>query len=74
MEDDVKQELIDKYNIAISKLQQNNINASNMGFVVNDCNIAIYSILIHCIENMELFTDIQLNNIQNYLNKLNYVG
>ena len=74
MEDDVKQELINKYNIAISKLQQNNINASNMGFVINDCNIAIYSILIHCIENIELFTDVQLNNIQNYLNKLNYVG
>lgn len=74
MKDDVKQELIDKYNIAISNLQQNNINASDMGFVITDCNIIIYSILIHCIENIELFTDIQLNNIQNYLNKINYVG
>lgn len=74
MEDDVKQELINKYNIAISKLQQNNINTINMGFVITNCNIAIYSILIHCIENIELFTDVQLNNIQNYLNKLNYVG
>lgn len=74
MKDDIKQELINKYNIAISKLQQNNINASNMGFVTTDCDIAIYSMLIHCIENIELFSDIQLNNVQNYLNKLNYVG
>lgn len=74
MEEKIKQNLIDKYNNILANIEKRNINAIELGFINNDCVPALFSILIHCMENIEIFNTIQLNNIYNFINKLNYVG
>jgi hypothetical protein len=46
----------------------------NIGFVQNQCcetKNMIIPVLIHCIENSQLFTEEQLNNLANIINSLN---
>lgn len=68
----ITQEIIDKHKEFLVDIQKKNIDAIALGFVNNDCTSMLYSILIHCLENTAIFDDEQLNNIQHYLNKLNY--
>lgn len=74
MKNKVKQDIIDNYNIILSNMQKRNIDALELGFINDNCNIMLFSILIHCKENIEIFNDTQLNNISNFINKLSYVG
>lgn len=74
MEEKLRQTLIDNYNMILVNMEKRNIDIIELGFVNNDCSPALFSILIHCMENIEIFNTTQLNNISNFINKLSYVG
>lgn len=74
MGDKLRQTLIDNYNSLLIDMQSNNIKRLELGFISDDCVPMLFSILIHCMENVEIFNTTQLNNISNFINKLSYVG
>lgn len=74
MDDKLRQTLIDDYNSLLADMQSDNIKRLELGFISDDCVPMLFSILIHCMENIEVFNSIQLNNISNFINKLSYVG
>ena len=74
MTDTKGQELINNYKLTLADMQKINIETIQLGFIPNDCSTMVYPILIHCLENSKIFNETQLNNIQGYINKLNYVG
>lgn len=74
MEEKFRQTLIDNYNFILVNMEKRNIDALELGFINDDCAPMLFSILIHCTENIEIFNPTQLNNISNFINKLSYVG
>lgn len=74
MDDKLRQTLIDDYNSLLADMQSDNIKRLELGFISDDCVPMLFSILIHCMENIEVFNSTQLNNIFNFINKLSYVG
>lgn len=74
MDDKLRQKLIDAYNDILANMQSDNIKRLELGFISDDCVPMLFSILIHCMENIEIFNTTQLNNISNFINKLSYVG
>lgn len=74
MEEKVRQSIIDNYNIMLANMEKRNIDALEFGFINDDCVPMLSSILIHCVENIEIFNPTQLNNISHFINKLSYVG
>lgn len=74
MEEKVRQSIIDNYNIMLANMDKRNIDALELGFINDDCVPMLFSILIHCVENIEIFNPTQLNNISHFINKLSYVG
>lgn len=74
MDDKLRQTLIDDYNSLLVDMQSDNIKRLELGFISDDCVPILFSILIHCMENIEVFNSTQLNNISNFINKLSYVG
>lgn len=74
MDDKLRQTLIDNYNSLLADMQSDNIKRLELGFISDDCVPMLFSILIHCMENIEIFNSTQLNNISNFINKLSYVG
>lgn len=74
MDDKLRQTLIDDYNSLLADMQSDDIKRLELGFISDDCVPMLFSILIHCMENIEVFNSIQLNNISNFINKLSYVG
>ena len=74
MKEKFRQTLIDDYNMILVNMEKRNIDALEFGFVNDNCATMLFSILIHCMENIEIFNPTQLNNISNFINKLSYVG
>ena len=74
MDKELKQNLIDNYNNLLVKIQTDDINVLQYGFVSDNCSSMLLSILIHCIENIEIFNKAQLSNISNFITKLSYGG
>ena len=74
MDDKLKQTLIDDYNSLLADMQSTNIKRLELGFIFDDCVPMLFSILVHCMENVEIFNATQLNNISNFINNLSYVG
>lgn len=74
MEEKVRQSIIDNYNIMLANMEKRNIDALELGFINDDCVPMLFSILIHCVENIEIFNPTKLNNISHFINKLSYVG
>lgn len=74
MEPNINEDIINKHKEHLINIQKRNINALGLGIVVDNCNTMLYSILIHCIENINIFDKNQIININNFINKLNYVG
>lgn len=74
MDDKLRQKLIDAYNGILANMQSDNIKRLELGFMSDDCAPMLFSILVHCMENIEIFNTAQLNNISNFINKLSYVG
>lgn len=72
MDDALKEKLIDNYNELLVSIQTNDIKKLEFGFITNECNSMLLSILIHCVENINIFNDTQLNNIFSFINKLGY--
>lgn len=62
---DLQTKLINKQHNIIKRLQ--------LGFVENDCSIPIFAILIHSVENINILNEQQRDNINEFINKLNYV-
>lgn len=65
----MKEDIINKYNNLLININTNDVNKINYGFVDNNCDSILLSILIHCIENIDIFNDSQLSNIDEFLNK-----
>lgn len=74
MEEKFKQTLIDNYNLILVNMEKRNIDALELGFINDDCVPILFSILIHCMENIEIFNPTQLNNISKFINKLSDAG
>ena len=74
MDDKLRQTLIDDYNSLLADMQSANIKRLELGFISDDCILMLFSILVYCMENVEIFNVTQLNNISNFINKLSYVG
>lgn len=74
MDDKLRQKLIDAYNGILTNMQFDDIKRLELGFISDDCASMLFSILVHCMENVEIFNTAQLNNISNFINKLSYVG
>lgn len=74
MKENFIQNLIDSYNLILVNIEKQNINALELGFVNDDCSSMLFSILIHCMENIEIFNPTQLNNLYSFINKLSYAG
>lgn len=62
----MKEDIINKYNSLLININVNDINKINYGFVDNNCDSILLSILIHCIENIDIFNDDQLSNIYEF--------
>lgn len=67
-----REDVVNEYSMILANIQTDYINAIGLGIIQEDCHIPLYSILIHCIKNIEIFNENQSANIFNYLNKLNY--
>lgn len=69
----INERLLDEYNKLFIKRNEDTITKLKLGFVEEDCSIPAIAIIIHCVENIELFDNNQLNNLSNYINRLAYV-
>lgn len=72
MKEQTKQNIIDRYNSILIDIERRNIEATELGFINNGCSPILFSILIHCVENIEIFNKDQLININSFINKLSY--
>ena len=72
MEEQIKQNIVDRYNSILIDIERRNIDTIELGFINNDCSPILFSILIHCVENIEIFNKDQLININSFINKLSY--
>ena len=72
MKEQTKQNIVDIYNAILIDIERRNIDAIELGFINNDCSPILFSILIHCVENIEIFNNDQLININSFINKLSY--
>ena len=72
MEEQTKQNIVDRYNSILIDIERRNIDAIDLGFINNDCPPILFSILMHCVENIEIFNKDQLININSFINKLSY--
>lgn len=68
-----KKEMIDNYKSILIDKEYNYLNQLELGFINDNCTIQAFNILIHCIENIEIFNNRQVNDITNHINKLSYV-
>lgn len=74
MNTQLKDELVKDYNQLMINMSDKTIKQERLGYYTDTCNAMLLSILIHCMENIEIFDDEQTNNIRLYFNKINYGG
>ena len=67
MNEDKVNEVVDKYERKLVAIQARHIKAITLGFVGNVCTTSIFSILIHCMQNAYIFTDAQLDNLNDLI-------
>lgn len=68
-----KEQLVEYYNKVLAGTHKANIERVRAGFVTDTCPATLLSILIHCMENIDIMDDTQTSNITHYINKLSYV-
>lgn len=68
----MKEDIIKTYNDLLINMKVNDINKINYGIIDNNCDSILFTIIIHCVENINIFNEQQLLNINNYLNKIIY--
>lgn len=67
MNEDKVNEVVDKYERKLAAIQERHIKAIALGFVGDVCTTSIFSILIHCMQNTYIFTDAQLDNLNDLI-------
>ena len=67
MNEDKVNEVVDKYERKLASIQERHIKAIALGFVGDVCTTSIFSILIHCMQNAYIFTDTQLDNLNDLI-------
>ena len=67
MNEDKVDEIVDKYERKLAAIQERHIKAIALGFVGDVCTTSIFSILIHCMQNAYIFTDAQLDNLNDLI-------
>ena len=67
MNEDKINEVVDKYERQLAAIQERHIKASALGFVGDVCTTSVFSILIHCMQNAYIFTDTQLDNLNDLI-------
>ena len=73
MHNDIQKSLIQQTTAYLIDLNINDIQLLTNGFISQNCNTKWLTILINCINNIEIFNTEQLNTINILLNKLRYV-
>lgn len=68
-----KKEMINNYKSILIDKEYNYLSRLELGFINDNCAIQTFNILIHCVENIEIFNNRQVNDITNHINKLSYV-
>lgn len=71
MEDTIRENLISAYQNTLVNMETNDIKALEYGFMNDSCDSTLLSILIHCMNNIDIFSASQLNNISHFINKFN---
>lgn len=63
----------DEYKETLNKIFDSNIKKAKVGFNIKEsCRDYIFPILVHCMENINIFNEEQLENINQISNKLIY--
>lgn len=57
---------------SICSIAEHNIEAIELGFINDDCDIIILNMLRDCVENAYIFKEQQFANIVNLINKISY--
>ena len=70
--EELTSKVLNDYKLLLAKIQINEINIKKAGFINNSCISYIYSYLLHCMENIDIFTKEELNNIHITINKILY--
>lgn len=70
MDVNLKQDIIDEYNNILADKESNYINKIRLGYIEDNCNIMLLSMMIHCVENINIFNKKQLNSINHIINKV----
>lgn len=73
IEEIVSERLLEQYEKLFIQKNADTIQKLRLGFFEEDCSISAVSIMIHCMENLELFNTTQLNNISHLINRMAYV-
>lgn len=73
IEEIVSERLLEQYEKLFIQKNADTIQKLRLGFFEEDCSILAVSIMIHCMENLELFNTTQLNNISHLINRMTYV-
>lgn len=68
----MEEDIIKDCNNKLIELAKKNIIREQNGFVVSGCKVTINGILIHSLQNKDIFNKHQLVNINDYLNKAVY--
>lgn len=67
MNEDKVNEIVDKYERKLAAIQERHIKAIALGFIGDICTTSIFSILIHCMQNAYIFTDAQLDDLNDLI-------
>lgn len=66
----MKDEFINKYRLILVDIFNKYINRLSIGFIDKDCDVIVFPILVHSIENIDIFDEDQIKDIINFANKL----
>lgn len=69
---ELKDKIYNDYQNILFNIEESDIKKQELGFINNNCNSIILSILIHALQNIDIFTNEQLANINFMLNKITY--
>lgn len=72
MEQSFIKEQVDDYQIELAEMFINDVEKIKLGFISDNCDTIIFSMLIHCLENIDIFNDNQIANITHYINTISY--
>lgn len=72
IKENISERLLEQYEELFIQKNADIVQKLRLGFIEEDCSIPVISIVINCMENLEIFNDTQLNNISNLINRMTY--